>query len=125
MREDSVIVFLEGSSSRAALQFSRMTEQNKARTFWVKTVPEALDMLTRYKSRLDIVSLGYNLNDEEYNHPAREDTGLEVIRWLEKQDSKQYSHVKFIVHSHSQFATKMASRLRIKGYRVIRVPFGS
>lgn len=125
MGDDSIIVFLEGDPTRAALQFQRMTQTDQNRTFWVKTVPEAIDMLKNYRERLDIVSLGYNLNGEEYNHPSREDCGLEVIRWLERQSSSLYSHTRFVIHSWASQGVKMTERLRKKGYRAIRIPFGS
>lgn len=126
MREDTIILFLEDDSNRAALQFQRMKNKDQFRTFWVKTVPEAIGVLKDYRVRLDIVSLGYDLNGEMYNHAAREDCGMEVVRWLEKQDPESYSHVKFIIHSwNSNAGKKMAKRLFEKGYNVIRVPFGS
>lgn len=122
---DSIIVFVEGDPQRAALQFQRMTHQDKNRTFWVSTVPEAIDMLENYRERLDIVSLAYNLNGEEYNHPSREDCGLEIVRFLEKRSSSDYSHARFIVHSWDRVGVKMTSRLRAHGYRVILKEFGS
>lgn len=124
MGEDSIIVFLESDPQRAALQFQRMNQQDQNRTFWVSTVPEVIDMLENYRERLDIVSLAYNLNDLEYNHPSREDCGMEVIRWLERSSS-DYSHVRFIVHTWDRAGVKMANRLRTHGYKVIHVAFGS
>jgi hypothetical protein len=125
MREDSIIVFVEGDPTRAALQFQRMTPKDQNRTVWVNKVSEAIDYLKNYRERLDIVSMGYNLNDEEYNHPSREDCGLEIVRWLEKQPSSAYSHVRFIVHSWDQQGVRMTNRLRACGYSVILKPFGS
>lgn len=118
-------MFVEGNPQRAALQFQRMTPEDQNRTFWVKTVPEAIDMLENYRERLDIFSMAYNLNGEEYNHPSREDCGLEIVRWLEKQPSSPYSHVRFIVHSWDRAGVKMTTRLRTRGYRVMNVAFGS
>ena len=85
------------------------------------------DMLKNYKPRLDIVSLVYNLNGGEFPaHPGSEECGMEVVRWLEKQDAALYSHVRFIIHTWNLMAgVKMARRLRSKGYRVVRIPFGS
>lgn len=126
MREDSVIVFLDDDPNRAALQFQRMTNDDKSRTFWVQNVAETIDMLKRYRERLDIVSLDHDLGGETYVHTGREDCGMEIVRWLEKQDAKRYSHVRFIVHSWNIPAgMKMTKRLQDKGYRVVRVPFGS
>ena len=123
---DSIIVFVDNDSQRAALQFQRMTPVDQSRTFWVKTVPEALDMLENYRERLDVVSMEYDLNDLEYNHPSREDCGLELVRWLERRSSDSYSHVRFIIHTwNSSAGMKMANRLRAHGYNVILKPFGS
>ena len=126
MREDSIIVFVEGDPARAALQFHRMTPREQERTFWVRTVTDAIDMLLNYRERLDIVSLEYDLNDLGYNHPSREDCGMEVVRWLERRCSDSYSHVRFVIHTwNSAAGEKMTRRLRDKGYRVVRAPFGA
>jgi hypothetical protein len=126
MREDSIIVFLDDDQNRAALQFQRMKPKDQNRTFWVQTVEETLDMLKNYRERLDIVSLDHDLGGEAFVHTGREDCGMEVVRWLEHQDSALYSHTRFIIHSWNIPAgMKMTQRLQAKGYRVIRVPFGS
>ncbi len=123
---DRIIVWLDDDPNRAALQFQRMSKKDQERTFWVQTVEETLDMLENYRERLDIVSLDHDLGGEQLVHTGREDCGMEVIRWLEKQDAKKYSHVRFIVHSWNiPAAIKMTERLRAKGYRVIRQPFGT
>ncbi len=125
MREDKIILFLEDDPNRAALQFQRMNKADQERTFWVKTVPETIDMLKNYRERLDIVSLDHDLGGRQYVHAAREDCGTEVVRWLESKDSMLYSHVRFIIHSHNtNAAVKMATRLQVKGYRVLYMPFG-
>lgn len=126
LESDKVIVFLDDDPNRAALQFQRMNERDQQRTFWVQTVPETIQMLKDYTQRLDIVSLDHDLGGETYVHLAREDCGMEVVRWLEKRPAELYSHVRFIVHTWNESAgIKMTRRLRKKGYRVIRVPFGS
>ena len=126
MREDSVIVFLDGDPLRAALQFQRMNKQDQERTFWVQTVPETIDMFENYRERLDIVSLDHDLGRECFVHPSREDCGTEIVRWLEKQPSELYSHVRFIVHAWNIPAGfRMTQRLRKKGYNVTPIPFGS
>lgn len=124
MREDSIVLFLEGGSNRAALQYQRINKKNRERTFWAKTVSEAIAILIDYRERLDIVSLGYNLSNKYYVHPASSECGMEIVRWLERQNSKKYSHVRFIVHTWDTAGRKMVNRLWLKGYRVIYVPFG-
>lgn len=125
MREDSIIVFLEDDPKRAALNFQRMNKKDQQRTFWVKTVVETIDLLKDYRERLDIVSLGYDLSGEGYSHPASETCGMEVIRWLEKQNPLKYSHVYFIIHTWNIFiGKKMMYRLKEKGYKAVQIPFG-
>ena len=126
LENDKIIVFLDDDQNRAALLYQRMNKCDKERTFWVKTVNEVIDILKDYRQRLDIVSLDYNLKGNEFSvHPANEESGMEVIRWLEKQPVKNYSHVRFIIHTWDiSIGIKMAYRLKRKGYRVIRVPFG-
>ena len=125
MREDSVIVFMDDDPARAALACQRMTQADRERTFWVQTVEETLSMLNGYRERLDIVSLGHDLGGYKYVHSGRDDTGMEVVRWLEKHNPVDFAHVRFIVHSWNvPAAIIMSRRLRARGYRVIRVPFG-
>lgn len=126
MREDSIIVFLDDDPNRAAVQFQRMKPEDQIRTFWVTTVDETIETLKNYRERLDIVSLDHDLGGDHYVHTAREDCGTEIVRWLEKQDSSLYAHVRFIVHSWNMPAgIRMTQRLQDKGYRVIHKPFGS
>lgn len=126
MREDRVIVFLDDDPNRAALQFQRMSPENQKRTFWVQTVVETIDMLKDYRERLEVVMLDHDLGGEHYVHTAREDCGMEVVRWLEHQPTELYSHVRFIVHSWNiPAARRMKQRLQDKGYNVVQTPFGS
>jgi len=123
--EGKIIVFLDDDNNRAAIAFQRMNDHDRQRTFWVSTVPETLDMLTNYRERLDIVSLDHDLGGNTFVNAARDDCGTEVVRWLEKQDAKDYSHVRFIVHSWNlKAAAKMATRMYNAGYRVMLCPFG-
>jgi hypothetical protein len=126
MGEDSVIVFLDDDANRTAVLYQRMAKKDQERTFWVQTADETLDMLKRYRERLDIVSLDHDLGGETYVHTGREDCGMEVVRWLEKQEAAQYAHVRFVIHSWNIPAgQKMTARLRACGYRVIQSPFGT
>ena len=125
MWEDRVIVFLEDDPARAALAFQRMKQSDQGRTFWVQTVEETIDILKEYRERLDIVSLSHDLGDQKFVYSGRDDCGMEVVRWLEKQHLEDFAHVRFIVHTWNLPAgVVMARRLRVRGYRVIRAPFG-
>ena len=123
---DKIIVFLDNDPNRAALHHQRMNKFDRERTFWVRTVSETIDILKCYRLRLDIVSLDYNLNDSEIPaHPASDECGMEVVRWLEKQPLEKFSHVRFIIHTWDLSAgIKMTRRLKEKGYKVVRTPFG-
>ena len=126
MREDYVLVFLDGSPTRAAVQYQRMSKRDQERTFWVQTVGETIDMLERYRTRLDVIMMGYSLTDAGHTHPASEECGLEVVRWLEKQDSSRYSHARFVVHTWDfKQGKRMTERLTAAGYKAKFHPFGS
>jgi hypothetical protein len=123
---DKILVFLDADPNRAAVHYHRLVESDRARTFWVKTVKETIDILIEYRERLEEVSLEYDLGEEPDAHPSREDCGLEVVRWLEKQDLPKYKHVQFVVHSWNiRAATKMVARLMDAGYDVTHSPFGT
>lgn len=125
MGEDTIIVFLEDDCNRAALKFQRMSKKDQERTFWVRTVKEAIEILRDYRERLDIVYLDYDLTGEGYDNTSREDCGMEVVRWLEVQQVSDYLHVDFIIHTWNIPAgKKMVSRLTAKGYNAIQKPFG-
>jgi hypothetical protein len=92
---------------------------------WVRTVPEALSVLVDYRERLEEASLEYDLGEEPDAHPSREDCGLEIVRWLEKQNVADYKHIQFIIHSWNiSAALKMVTRLTNTGYMAVHAPFG-
>lgn len=123
--DDYIIVFLDDSLERAAVLHKRIPEREVEHVIWVKTVAETLDLLVNYRGRLRDVWLDHDLGGLEYQHSGSEESGMEVVRWLEKQDPKQFDHVKFIVHSWNLgAANKMVERLRNKGYHVTKKPFG-
>jgi hypothetical protein len=124
MREDSVIMFLDFDPHRAVLMFQRMNEQDRSRTFWVKTAQEAIDMLRDYRERLEYVFLSHDLGGEANMYSGSDASGMEVIRYLEHQDPQDFD-CKFIVHSWNiDAAIKMTERLVAKGYPATHQPFG-
>jgi hypothetical protein len=123
--DDYLILFLDGDPNRAAVLHQRMSPDDVHNTIWVRTVEEALDILINYREALRYVSLDHDLGGETFVHSGREDCGMEIVRWLEKQPYDLYSHIVFIIHSWNTSAGhKMAARLKVKGYRVLYVPFG-
>lgn len=122
---DKIILFLDARPERAATLYQRMSSEDQSRTFWTSTVPEAIKVLQDYRDRIDWFYLEYALEGEDFVHPSREDCGMQVVRWLEKQDSTKYSSCRIIVHTWNMRAgDKMATRLAVAGYRVEHIPFG-
>ena len=125
LKEDSIVLFLDDNPNRAALLYQRLPVSVRDVTMWVKKVEEAIEILEVYKSRLALVFLDHDLGNENYVHSGREDCGMEVVRYLEKQNPNDYKDCKFIVHSWNlPAATKMAERLTKVGYTVSQIPFG-
>lgn len=125
--ERDVICFLDDNPARAALAYQRMPESVRGNVFWTKTVEETIKTLEDYAERLHTVCLDHDLGGEYYVHSSREDCGMEIIRWLEKQNPKNYEGCTFVIHSWNIPASiKMYERLKKAGYsRVHRRPFGS
>ena len=122
---DYIHVFLDDSSERAATLHQRLPEREVEHVVWVKNVAETLDFLINYRLRLRSVSLDHDLGGTTYQHSGSEECGMEIVRWLEHQNPKDYEHVKFVVHSWNiEAAIKMVERLRSKGYRAFQKPFG-
>jgi hypothetical protein len=122
---DKIILFMDDCNERAAVLYQRMTERARDRTFWTSTVEEALGVLIDYRDRLEVVYLEHDLNSDHFVHSGREDCGMEVVRWLEKQDSTKYSHCHFVIHTwNAKAGIKMTERLKAAGYRAHHQPFG-
>jgi hypothetical protein len=103
-----------------------MTENEQNRCFWVQNVAETLDMLENYRERLETVHLEHDLSEEGFMHPSSEESGTEIVRWLEKKDPADYEQVAFIVNTWNGSAgKKMTDRLREAGYNVHYTPFGT
>lgn len=123
--ERDVILFLDDDPARAALAYQRMPAKLRDSTFWTTTVEETICILKDYAERLISVHLDHDLGGEHFVHSAREDCGMEVVRWLVKQDPKPYEGCMFVVHTWNIPAgVKMTEKLREAGYKVQRVPFG-
>jgi hypothetical protein len=115
---------MDDDSHRAALMYQRMTPADQRRTIWVTTAQEAIGVLRDYRLRLEHVFLDHDLGGRTYVHSGREDCGMEVVRFLEKQDAAAYD-CDFVVHSWNIPAgKKMTERLNKHGYRAVHHPFG-
>lgn len=125
--KDPVYLILEDMPERAALMYQRMIERVRERTFWAQTAEEAIDILKNYRERLVLVSLDHDLGGRTYVPSEWEQTGMEVIRYLEKQNPRDYDHIEFFIHSFNiPAAVRMRERLLSAGYRTVyQKPFGS
>lgn len=123
--ERNLRLFLDDNAERAAVAYQRMTEDARDHTIWIQTAIDTIYALDEHKDKLMRVSLEHDLGGRAYVHPEREDSGMEVVRWLEKQDVEDFEGCKFIIHSHNEISgPKMYKRLKQAGYDVELRPFG-
>lgn len=128
MDESKVILFLDDDPLRAVLAYNRMDDDRRNRTVWVTTASEAIKVLTTCVDRFAEVHLDHDLGGETFVNSAREDCGMEVVRFIEslnETELKTFERCKFIVHTYNYPAGRnMASRLQSAGLNVTYVPFG-
>lgn len=79
--------------------------------------------LIRDSIKIDWLFLDHDLGGEAYVNSAREDCGMEVVRFLCKDNlTKTISNI--VVHSHNTVAAlEMYNKLKDAGYNVKLVPF--
>lgn len=124
-----MILFLDNDSARAALMYSRMKPEDRDSTIWCKTAEEAIVTLKDYAGSLTSAYLDSSLAENEYSDTRSENSGMEVVRFLEKAPAKLKIDLKactFTVHTWDGVAgMKMFTRLFKAGYDVKYRPFGS
>ena len=112
-----MIFFLDDSVDR--------TRVFKREVIWAKcatTAQEMIDLLVAATDPILMVFLDHDLGGEVYVDSSREDCGMEVVRWIERNQPKVGQ---FVVHSYNIPAAKeMEQRLRAIGYDVVRILFG-
>lgn len=125
-----MILFLDDNPNRAVITHRRMTESERNRVIWCKTVEEAICTLWDYRERLERVMLDHDLGGQQYVNTKREDCGMEVIRYLERlsrKEPKEFDKLKaarFVVHSWNDHAgPQMVERLRKIGLTAYYNPF--
>lgn len=85
----------------------------------VRTAAECIAQLK--SAAWDEVHLDHDLTGETYCESDREDTGMEVVRWL---CLNRGAVLTCVVHTHNvNAAWRMAKALEAAGYRVVRAPF--
>jgi hypothetical protein len=126
-----MILFLDPDPKRAVLAFQRMTPGDREKTIWCKTFLEAQTTLFNYRHELTRVHLEHDLGEQAYMNTASEESGMEIVRYLERLAKHSYPefapllHVHFIVHTWNEHAGPlMVERLRNIGLGVDYTPFG-
>ncbi len=121
-----MILFLDDDPYRAALAYQRWPENKKSNTIWTRTTEEAIGVLRDYE--LTEAHLDHDLGGEHFVNSAREDCGMEIVRWLESRSSaelQKYLTCKFTVHSWNIPAGReMTERLTKLGLKATQTPFG-
>ena len=124
-----MILFLDDDPKRAALVYQRFKPVDRENVIWCQTAEEAICTLRDYKDKLTKVFLDHDLGGEHYVHTAREDCGMEIVRYLERLAKKselgKLNEAIYRIHTwNSEAGNKMYKRLKALGLRVEYVPFG-
>lgn len=121
-----MILFLDDDPNRAALAYQRMKPEDANNTIWCTTAQECIDTIKDYQKQLTLISLDHDLGGTQYQDSRADNCGMEVVRWLEKQDISLFSETKFVVHSWNIPAgSRMHDRLTDAGYKSVHRPFGT
>lgn len=120
-----MILFLDDDPKRAALAHQRWSDERRSNTVWCRTAQEAISTLQSFD--LEEVHLDHDLEGPFYLDSRHHNSGMEVVRWLEKnaQGDHKWDKTYFIVHSHNVRAgVQMVDRLSDLGLNVNYIPFG-
>ncbi len=89
---------------------------------WVKSVAECLPRLIE---TWEEIHLDHDLEGQTLVDPKREDSGMEVIRWLCKEPRPHLRQTRFFVHTHNFVAgLLMVLQMHDSGYTAEFRPFG-
>ncbi|HVK37919.1 MAG TPA: cyclic-phosphate processing receiver domain-containing protein [Candidatus Kapabacteria bacterium] len=114
------ILFLDDDHRRIAA-FRAIVTEVECELAVVETADECIARLA--DGAWDLVLLDHDLGGEIYCDSAREDCGMEVVRWLSEHGG---DHGGFIVHTHNEIAgAAMYLALEGMGYPVTQGMFGS
>jgi len=121
-----MILFLDDDPNRAAITYQRWTENKRSNTIWCTTVSEAIDVLKNYD--ISEAYLDHDLGGQSFISSEREDSGMEVVRYLEslnKETLEKFENTRFTIHSFNIPAgAVMTERLQKLGLKAKHVPFG-
>jgi hypothetical protein len=108
-----------------------MNEEDQGSTIWCKTVLEAQTTLWNYRDELTKVYLEHDLGDEPYMNTRSEESGMELVRYLEnlykhyQPEFQAFKKMKITIHTWNDHAGPiMTERLRKIGLDVELIPFG-
>lgn len=114
------VLFLDDDHRRIAT-FREQVMRNEFELTVVETAHECIQALSN--RQFDLVLLDHDLGGETFVDSSREDTGMEVVRWI---GAKGLPAGAFIVHTMNPVAaTTMYFQLQQWGHRVEQAPFGS
>jgi hypothetical protein len=115
--ESRRVLFLDDDIHRAEIFLNRNPE-----AIWIQTAEECVAKLVE---SWDEVYLDHDLGGEQYVDVERADCGMEVVRWLCKEERSHLAATRFIIHSHNLAAAMMMVLLmREMGYNAEFLPFG-
>ena len=91
----------------------------------VEKASEMIQLLNRQTEPIQSLFLDHDLGGEIFVSSAREDCGMEVVRWLCKNAQKKSKQIEqIIIHSHNHpAAEEMFNALQQHGFKVARIPF--
>ncbi len=111
------VLFLDDDPRRAE-RFLRQVPT----AVWVKSVAECLPRLIE---TWEEIHLDHDLEGQTLVDPKREDSGMEVIRWLCKEPRPHLRQTRFFVHTHNFVAgLLMVLQMHDSGYTAEFRPFG-
>ena len=127
-----MILFLYPDPKRAVLAFQRMTPEDRDNTIWAKTYLECQTTIWNYRNELTRVHLEHDLGEHSYMNTASEESGMEIVRYLERLEKHSYPEfeplkkIEWIVHTWNEHAAPiMIERMTKIGLNVEWVPFGT
>jgi hypothetical protein len=113
------IIFLDDSDQRWYKFQSKVPN-----SFRAETAKECIALIDK-SPVIDWLFLDHDLGGEAYVDSAREDCGMEVVRYLCK-NTRTKSIKNILVHSHNTVAAEeMYNRLKESGYSTRLVPFSN
>lgn len=112
------VLFLDDDPRRAEIFL-----EQKPQSVWVQT---AADCIAQLVETWDEVHLDHDLGGEFYVDMARDDCGMEVVRWLTLEPRPALRQTRFYVHSHNPIAAAtMVIQLAVAGFQAELRPFGA